>query len=79
MDVLRPDASRTVHEALEDVAEEVLQTAALVLRKRGLADLGLTRADDLLVMLEKLAEAGRVIRSWRQERLGETQTVRISG
>jgi hypothetical protein len=57
----------------------VLQTAALVLRKRGLADLGLTRADDLLVMLEKLAEAGRVIRSWRQERLGETQTVRISG
>jgi tetratricopeptide (TPR) repeat protein len=79
MDVLRPDASRTVHEALEDVAEEVLQTAALVLRKRGLADLGLTRADDLLVMLEKLAEAGRVIRIWRQERLGETQTVRISG
>lgn len=71
MDVLRPDASRTTDKSLEEVAEEVLQTAAKVLGKRGPADLGLKRMDDLLRMLEKLAEAARVIRAWSQDKVGE--------
>ena len=64
IDVLRPPTRR--QPAYFQVAEEALQTAAIVLRQRGLADLGLRRLDDLLDLLQRLEAAAHQLRTWQQ-------------
>ncbi len=64
LDVLRPPARRRA--AYFQVAEEALQTAAIVLRQRGPADLGLRRLDDLLDLLQRLEAAAHQLRTWQQ-------------
>ncbi len=64
LDVLRPPTRR--QPAYFQAAEDSLQTAATVLRQRGLADLGLRRLDDLLGLLQRLQAAAEQLRAWQQ-------------
>lgn len=75
LDVLRPGhANRIVDSSFHEIAEEVLQNAASVLRARGPADLGLKRLDDLLYLLEKLESSARQIRQWRHQTSPSSRT-----
>lgn len=64
LDVLRPPSRRQPD--YFQAAEEALQAAAIVLRERGPADLGLRRLDDLLGLLQRLQLAAEQIRDWQQ-------------
>ncbi len=59
----RHHAGLTGSDAFHQAGMEALQLAGEVLRQRGPTDLGLTRVDDLLVLLAKLESAARKVRA----------------
>lgn len=67
MDVLQPLPRRQA--GYLQAAEEALQIAAVVLRQRGPADLGLRRLDDLLGLLQRLEQAAGQIRRWYSQQV----------